>query len=50
MADLTWDWKHNFVEIFDPALLIPRDEVEELADDSNGMRYAEWDSFVTQER
>jgi hypothetical protein len=20
MADLTWDWKHNFVEIFDPAL------------------------------
>jgi hypothetical protein len=43
MADLTWDWKHNYVEIFDPALLIPRDEVEELADDSNGMRYAEWD-------
>jgi hypothetical protein len=20
MADLTWDWKHNFVEIFDPTL------------------------------
>jgi hypothetical protein len=20
MADLTWDWKHYFVEIFDPAL------------------------------
>jgi hypothetical protein len=29
MADLTWDWKHNFVEIFNPALLIPRNEVEE---------------------
>jgi hypothetical protein len=27
MADLIWDWKHNFVEIFDPqtqTLLIPR--------------------------
>jgi hypothetical protein len=43
MADLTWDWKHNSVEIFDPTLLIPRDEVEELSDDSIGMRYAEWD-------
>jgi hypothetical protein len=44
MADLTWDLKHNFVEIFDPALLVlPRDEVEVLADDSNRMRYAEWD-------
>jgi hypothetical protein len=29
MADLTWDWKHNFVEIFDHTLLIPRDIVEE---------------------
>jgi hypothetical protein len=38
MADLTRDWKHSFVEIFDPTLLIPRDEVEESADDSNGMR------------
>jgi hypothetical protein len=33
MADLTWDWKHNLVDIFDPELLIPRDEVGELADD-----------------
>jgi hypothetical protein len=30
-------------KIFHPALLIPRDEVEESAGDSNGMRYAEWD-------
>jgi hypothetical protein len=43
MAYLTWDWKHNIVKIFGPTLLIPRDEVEESADDSNGMRYAEWD-------
>jgi hypothetical protein len=26
------------------ALLIPRDDVEELADDSNGIRYAEWNN------
>jgi hypothetical protein len=47
MADLTRDWKQNFVEIFDPMLLIQRAEVEEsaeeLADDANGMKYAEWD-------
>jgi hypothetical protein len=42
-AVLLWDWKHNFVDIFDPTLLIPRDKVEESADDSSGMRYAEWD-------
>jgi hypothetical protein len=43
MADLTWGWKYNFVEIFDSTLLIPRDKVEKLADDSNGTRCAEWD-------
>jgi hypothetical protein len=43
MDDLTWDWEDNIVYIFGPMNLIPRDEVEELAGDSNGMRYAEWD-------
>jgi hypothetical protein len=33
----------NFIDIFDPTLLIPRDKVEESADDSNGKRYAKWD-------
>ena len=43
MADLNWDWKHNFVEIFDPALSVSRVEPGQLADDSAGMKYAEWD-------
>jgi hypothetical protein len=37
------DWKHDFVEIFGRTLLIPRDGVEESANDSSGMRDAEWD-------
>jgi hypothetical protein len=40
MADLSWDWKHYFVEIFAPTLLIPRAEVEESIADSNRMRFA----------
>jgi hypothetical protein len=43
MADKTWNWNQNFVEIFDPKLLIPRAILKELADGSNGVRYAEWD-------
>jgi hypothetical protein len=42
MADLIWDWKHNFVQNLALRSLISRDEVEALTDDSNGMRYADW--------
>ena len=42
-ADLEWDWKRGFVEVFDPALLQGRAEPGPIADDSRGLRYAEWD-------
>jgi hypothetical protein len=42
-ADLEWDWKRGFVEVFDPALLQGRAEPGPIADDSQGLRYAEWD-------
>ncbi len=42
-ADLKWDWEHGFVEVFDPALLQGRVEPGPIADDTRGLRYAEWD-------
>ena len=42
-TDLTWDWKHGFVEVFDSALPLDREAPGMLADDTTGMRYAEWD-------
>jgi hypothetical protein len=42
-ADLEWDWKRGFVEVFDPALLQGRAEPGLIADVSQGLRYAEWD-------
>ena len=41
--DLTWDWKHGFVEVFDSALPLDREAPGPIADDTTGMRYAEWD-------
>ena len=43
MAHLIWDRKHNFVEIFDPALSVSHVELGQLADDSAGIKYSEWD-------
>lgn len=42
-ADLTWDWKHGFVEVFNPVLAQGRVELGPIPDDSQGLRYAEWD-------
>ena len=42
-ADLGWDWERGFVEVFDPVLLRGRAEPGPIADDSQGLRYAEWD-------
>ena len=50
-ADLTWDWKNEFVEVFNLVLAQGRAELGPIADDSQGLRYAEWDvSAVTEER
>ena len=42
-ADLTWDWKHGYVTVFDPASEQGFAELGPLADDSTGLRYSEWD-------
>ena len=44
-ADLTWDWTHGFVEVFNPVLAQGRAELGPTADDwqknSQRLRYAE---------
>ena len=42
-ADLVFDWKHKYVEVFNPAILQGCVEPGPMVDDSQGLRYAEWD-------
>ena len=42
-ADLTYDWKHGFLEIFNPANVCDRAEPGPRSDDSEGLKFVEWD-------
>ena len=42
-ADLKWDWKRGFFKVFDPQSTTHRIVSELLPDDSQGLRFEEWD-------
>ena len=42
-ANLDFDWKHKYAEVFNSAILQRCVEPGPMVDDSQGLRYAEWD-------